>query len=240
MVAVGVLWGCTNPLMKSGSAGITTLKKSDNAVVQFIYEFIFLFTRWKVHRIITVLSSGLSRSILLIMISIITLCSTVRDTVLAQHERLSAVLHHIGQFGYVQLNQLQTVIRESSWKRTFTIEKHHISFDRITHHNTYHITSSSPSHCGLISTLASCHLFSDLSWSRHTTLTLVFRGDSGGSHSEQPYLHVHNFNQCAAERTGCHKMYDDDIMVYGAGGDGRCAESDSNVLVFFTSLVTQL
>mmetsp|Transcript_1329 Transcript_1329/g.1775 ORF Transcript_1329/g.1775 Transcript_1329/m.1775 type:complete len:132 (-) Transcript_1329:25-420(-) len=47
LVVVGVLWGCTNPLMKYGSKGITELPKKNNAILQFLSEFYFLFTRWQ-------------------------------------------------------------------------------------------------------------------------------------------------------------------------------------------------
>jgi len=46
-VLVGVLWGCTNPLMKQGSEGITQLPRKKNALAQFLSEFYFLFTRWQ-------------------------------------------------------------------------------------------------------------------------------------------------------------------------------------------------
>ena len=48
LILVGMLWGCTNPLMKYGSEGVTNLPKQSNAILQFLSEFYFLFTRIKV------------------------------------------------------------------------------------------------------------------------------------------------------------------------------------------------
>jgi len=47
LLAVGILWGCTNPLMKKGSKGITELKPKSNAILNFLAEFYFLFSRWQ-------------------------------------------------------------------------------------------------------------------------------------------------------------------------------------------------
>jgi drug/metabolite transporter (DMT)-like permease len=47
LVAVGVLWGCTNPLIKLGSRGLTELPKRSNPLSQFLAETLFLFTSWK-------------------------------------------------------------------------------------------------------------------------------------------------------------------------------------------------
>jgi len=47
LIIVGILWGCTNPLMKYGSKGITEIKQKQNALLQFLAEFYFLFTNWK-------------------------------------------------------------------------------------------------------------------------------------------------------------------------------------------------
>lgn len=43
-----MLWGCTNPLIKLGSRGITTLPKRSHPVTQFLAETYYLFTRWQV------------------------------------------------------------------------------------------------------------------------------------------------------------------------------------------------
>src|SRR3989344_8872915 len=48
LVAVGMLWGCTNPLIKLGSKGVTDLPKRSHPVLQFLSETFFLFTRWQV------------------------------------------------------------------------------------------------------------------------------------------------------------------------------------------------
>lgn len=47
LVAVGMLWGCTNPLIKLGSKGVTDLPKRSHPVMQFLAETFFLFTRWQ-------------------------------------------------------------------------------------------------------------------------------------------------------------------------------------------------
>jgi len=47
LVVVGIIWGCTNPLMKLGSKGITEIPPKGNAFLQFFAEFYFLITRWK-------------------------------------------------------------------------------------------------------------------------------------------------------------------------------------------------
>jgi hypothetical protein len=43
-----MLWGCTNPLIKLGSKGVTDLPKRSHPVMQFLAETFFLFTRWQV------------------------------------------------------------------------------------------------------------------------------------------------------------------------------------------------
>lgn len=46
LVAVAVLWGATNPLMKKGSAGIEKISCSSR-VVQLVMEVKFLALRWQ-------------------------------------------------------------------------------------------------------------------------------------------------------------------------------------------------
>ncbi|KAJ9599334.1 hypothetical protein L9F63_010201 [Diploptera punctata] len=46
LVAVGVLWGATNPLIKKGSSGIETVKCT-NPKLQWIHEVKYLATRWQ-------------------------------------------------------------------------------------------------------------------------------------------------------------------------------------------------
>ncbi|PSN51076.1 Transmembrane protein 234 [Blattella germanica] len=46
LVAVGVLWGATNPLIKRGSAGVEKVKASDPKL-QWFYELQFLALRWQ-------------------------------------------------------------------------------------------------------------------------------------------------------------------------------------------------
>lgn len=47
LVLVGFLWGATNPLIRRGSAGVDKVA-ADSAVKKFIYEILFLITRWQV------------------------------------------------------------------------------------------------------------------------------------------------------------------------------------------------
>jgi len=50
LTLVGILWGCSNPLMKLGSEGITKFSNQNqnhNSVVKIILEFWYLFTRWQ-------------------------------------------------------------------------------------------------------------------------------------------------------------------------------------------------
>lgn len=49
LLLASLLWGGTNPFMKRGSKGISTIKKYDNTILQILYEFWFLFTRPQVH-----------------------------------------------------------------------------------------------------------------------------------------------------------------------------------------------
>ncbi|EGG25127.1 hypothetical protein DFA_03374 [Cavenderia fasciculata] len=44
LIAVGMIWGCTNPFIKRGSEGVSSIKKN-SAVMQFISEFIYLWTK---------------------------------------------------------------------------------------------------------------------------------------------------------------------------------------------------
>ncbi|KAF2070779.1 hypothetical protein CYY_007911 [Polysphondylium violaceum] len=44
LILVGFIWGGTNPLIKRGAVGVNQVKK-DNAILQIIYEFIYLWTR---------------------------------------------------------------------------------------------------------------------------------------------------------------------------------------------------
>ncbi|GAM26794.1 hypothetical protein SAMD00019534_099690 [Acytostelium subglobosum LB1] len=44
LVLVGIIWGCTNPLIKRGSEGVSAIKK-EGALHQFIAEFIYLWTK---------------------------------------------------------------------------------------------------------------------------------------------------------------------------------------------------
>lgn len=46
LVAVAVLWGATNPLMKKGSAGIENINYSSR-IVQLLMEVQFLALRWQ-------------------------------------------------------------------------------------------------------------------------------------------------------------------------------------------------
>ena len=49
LLLASLLWGGTNPFMKRGSKGISTIKKYDNTILQILYEFWFLFTRPQVN-----------------------------------------------------------------------------------------------------------------------------------------------------------------------------------------------
>eukprot|EP01128_Nolandella_sp_AFSM9_P008062 TRINITY_DN4631_c0_g1_i1.p1 TRINITY_DN4631_c0_g1~~TRINITY_DN4631_c0_g1_i1.p1 ORF type:complete len:144 (+),score=32.75 TRINITY_DN4631_c0_g1_i1:32-433(+) len=44
LIAVGFLWGVSNPFMKRGSQGVTELPKSSWTIINLIREYIFLFT----------------------------------------------------------------------------------------------------------------------------------------------------------------------------------------------------
>eukprot|EP01132_Coremiostelium_polycephalum_P004925 gene4925-6139_t len=44
LILVGFIWGATNPLIKRGSEGVSSVKK-DNFILQIIYEFIYLWSR---------------------------------------------------------------------------------------------------------------------------------------------------------------------------------------------------
>jgi len=46
LVAVAALWGCTNPFMKQGGAGIDQVPKH-NRLVQPFYELAFLILNWR-------------------------------------------------------------------------------------------------------------------------------------------------------------------------------------------------
>eukprot|EP01112_Ceratiomyxa_fruticulosa_P013735 TRINITY_DN387_c0_g4_i2.p1 TRINITY_DN387_c0_g4~~TRINITY_DN387_c0_g4_i2.p1 ORF type:complete len:138 (+),score=8.90 TRINITY_DN387_c0_g4_i2:131-544(+) len=46
LIIVGMLWGCTNPLMKRGSKGVSEIRR-DSAIKQFFAEFKFLFSRYQ-------------------------------------------------------------------------------------------------------------------------------------------------------------------------------------------------
>ncbi|ESO92351.1 hypothetical protein LOTGIDRAFT_233123 [Lottia gigantea] len=46
LLCVAALWGGTNPFIRQGSKGIENIKK-DNAIKQFLYELVFLFTNLK-------------------------------------------------------------------------------------------------------------------------------------------------------------------------------------------------
>ncbi|EFA74528.1 glutaredoxin [Heterostelium album PN500] len=46
LIVVGMVWGCTNPLIKRGSEGVSSVKK-DSAIGQFIGEFVYLWTKPK-------------------------------------------------------------------------------------------------------------------------------------------------------------------------------------------------
>lgn len=45
-VAVGFLWGATNPLIKRGSVGIDRIK-ADNKILKFLLELKFMITEWR-------------------------------------------------------------------------------------------------------------------------------------------------------------------------------------------------
>ena len=47
LLLVAAMWGGTNPFIKRGSRGVENIKE-DNAVVQFVREFQFLFFNIKV------------------------------------------------------------------------------------------------------------------------------------------------------------------------------------------------
>eukprot|EP00741_Cyanophora_paradoxa_P003317 tig00000692_g3223.t1 len=46
-LAVALLWGLTNPLLKRGSAGIETVGKNDGAVMRQAKRILFLATSWR-------------------------------------------------------------------------------------------------------------------------------------------------------------------------------------------------
>lgn len=45
LLSVAMLWGISNPLMKRGSKGITSLQKSGSPLRDFFAEYYFLFSR---------------------------------------------------------------------------------------------------------------------------------------------------------------------------------------------------
>ncbi|PVU89558.1 hypothetical protein BB559_003333 [Furculomyces boomerangus] len=45
-ILTAMCWGSTNPFIKKGTEGLETVKK-DNWILQIIFEFIFLFSRWQ-------------------------------------------------------------------------------------------------------------------------------------------------------------------------------------------------
>jgi len=47
LIAVGILWGATNPFIKKGSAGVENVK-APNSSLQLLYEVQYLVCRWQV------------------------------------------------------------------------------------------------------------------------------------------------------------------------------------------------
>lgn len=47
LLIVGAMWGCTNPLMKIGSKGVSDIHK-DSKIMQFLAENWFLLTKFQV------------------------------------------------------------------------------------------------------------------------------------------------------------------------------------------------
>mmetsp|Transcript_13940 Transcript_13940/g.35621 ORF Transcript_13940/g.35621 Transcript_13940/m.35621 type:complete len:135 (-) Transcript_13940:491-895(-) len=48
LLAVGAMWGCTNPLLKIGSVGLEKASSpGDGPIQKFIKELVFMFTNWK-------------------------------------------------------------------------------------------------------------------------------------------------------------------------------------------------
>jgi hypothetical protein len=47
LIAVGVLWGATNPFIKKGSSGVENVK-APHSSLQLLYEFQYLMCRWQV------------------------------------------------------------------------------------------------------------------------------------------------------------------------------------------------
>jgi len=45
LLSVAILWGMSNPLMKRGSRGITSIKKTGSPCKDFFLEYYFLFTQ---------------------------------------------------------------------------------------------------------------------------------------------------------------------------------------------------
>ena len=46
-ISVALLWGCTNTLIKKGSEGVASLPPQSNALLTFLSEILYLFTRWQ-------------------------------------------------------------------------------------------------------------------------------------------------------------------------------------------------
>lgn len=47
VIVVAMLWGCTNPLIKKFSSGVTDLPKDDSKIKNFLRELWFLYSNWK-------------------------------------------------------------------------------------------------------------------------------------------------------------------------------------------------
>lgn len=89
-----MLWGCTNPLIKLGSKGVTDLPKRSHPVLQFLSETFFLFTRWQV-------GGDFNSRLTIRDLRLRLVRCAVPGSISAQHVRLRGVLLVSGKCRYL-------------------------------------------------------------------------------------------------------------------------------------------